>query len=64
MNPNITPIEPRQDAAAEIERLRGVLAEAVYLLKRAQVDMRKGTLLSATLSNWLADAADTIGGDA
>jgi hypothetical protein len=63
VNPNITPVEPRQDAAAEVERLR-------ELVKRAWLPVlaRKMTTLSKAdrdyCDQWLRDAADTIGGEA
>ena len=63
MNPDITPIEPRQDAAAEVERLRELVRRAVPLI---QVSMVYGFNNSPRVDHcrlWLQDAADTIGGE-
>jgi hypothetical protein len=63
LNPNITPVEPRVDAAAEAERLR-------ELVRRAWLPVlaRQMTTLSSVdrhyCERWLKDAADTIGGEA
>jgi hypothetical protein len=57
MNPNITPVEPRQDAAAEVERLRELVRRAVPLIAVSTARIDHCRL-------WLKDAADTIGGEA
>jgi hypothetical protein len=57
VNPIITPVEPRQDAAAEAERLRELVRRAVPIVQMA-IDRSNLSRL------WLRDAADTIGGEA
>jgi flagellar biosynthesis regulator FlaF len=42
VNPIITPIEPRQDAAAEVERLRYLIGRALDLLVSDAADDKDG----------------------